>query len=153
MTTATRRCTVDQHSVDHNFIDHNSGKQTETSRILCIDDDPGMRELLNLRLGHFNVEIEQAYFGEQGYWKALQEDFDLIISDFVMPQGDGVFVVETIRQNEKTREVPVIMLTGKPLNTVRRETKLLGIDAYLQKPVEPIELIQTVISLLRLKTA
>lgn len=106
--------------------------------------------LLEMRLGQFDVEIERAFFGEQGYRLAVQDEFDLVISDDAMPHGDRAFFVETLRQNEKTSHVPVIMLTGQNLSEVRLADRLLGIDAYVQKPFQPDELTQTVSSLLGL---
>ncbi len=101
--------------------------------VLCIDDDPDVSRMIELRLRSFEVKCNRAFFGTQGIWESLCEKPDAIVLDFNMPQGRGDYVLETLRRNAKTADIPVIVLTGQP--DLEPRLKRLGAQGFLKKPV------------------
>lgn len=104
-------------------------------RILCVDDDPDISQNIQLRLSEYQVDVKRAFFGMQGFWEAITATPDLIIMDLAMPNGDGRFVLESLRNNSQTADVPVIILTGMRDKKLRSEMFKLGADQFLTKPV------------------
>lgn len=109
--------------------------------ILCVDDDPQLTAAIELRLSEYEVDVFCNFTGMQGIWRAISEKPDLIIVDLVMPQGNGEYLIECIRQNNDTASIPVIMLTGAREQRLARRMRKLGVDSFLRKPVHTDELI------------
>ncbi|MEX0611803.1 MAG: response regulator [Pirellulales bacterium] len=103
--------------------------------LLCIDDDPQISEGIRLRLRDYQVDVLSAYHGMHGFWLAMTERPDLIITDMRMPQGQGDYVVEALRSNSDTRQIPVIVLTGQRSSDVVQKVRQLDVQAFLMKPV------------------
>lgn len=119
------------------------------AKILVIDDDEAINELIkvNLELAFYNVIT--AFDGNKGYALAKQEIPDLIILDVMMPEVDGYTVAKRIRENESTKDIPIIMLTA--LNMLQNKVQgfNIGVDDYLCKPFEMEELLVRVKALLK----
>ncbi|HEY2827013.1 MAG TPA: response regulator [Pirellulales bacterium] len=109
-------------------------------KILCIDDDPAICRSLQIQLQNYAAEVFTASFGSLGYWEALVHQPDIIITDLRMPQGSGDYVVECLKRNPSTRDIPVIVLTGRRDQNLQRYLRGLGIAQYLVKPVSFDEL-------------
>jgi response regulator RpfG family c-di-GMP phosphodiesterase len=105
------------------------------SMVLCIDDDPAIATVLSLRLRSYNVQVAMAYFGQQGIWVAVTERPDVIITDLGMPQGQGHYVVECLRNRADTQDMPVIVLTGCHDKENQKRMHALGVEHYLYKPI------------------
>jgi DNA-binding response OmpR family regulator len=103
-------------------------------KILCIDDDPAICRSLQIQLQNYAVRVFTASFGSHGYWEALVHRPDIIITDLRMPQGSGDYVVECLKRNAATRNIPVIVLTGRRDPALQRYLRGLGIAQYLVKP-------------------
>ena len=120
-------------------------------RILAIDDSPDIHQLLSVRLGNLNVELQHALTGESGYDKALKEPPDLILLDVMMPDASGFEICRRLKATSETAAVPVIFLTGETYV----EQKVRGFDVgavdYIQKPFDTAELTARVRSALRTK--
>ncbi|MGL4901306.1 MAG: response regulator, partial [Shewanella sp.] len=101
------------------------------SRILLIDDDLGLSELLGqlLELEGFNLTL--AYDGKQGLAFALATDYDLILLDVMLPKLNGFEVLRALRQHKQT---PVLMLTARGDEIDRVVGLEIGADDYLPKP-------------------
>lgn len=112
-----------------------SSNSNRVARILCIDDDPEISRSIELRLGEFQVDVRRAFFGMQGFWEAMTDIPDLIIMDLAMPNGDGRFVLESLKNNQQTADVPVIILTGMRDKSCKRTMLSLGADQFLTKPI------------------
>lgn len=108
--------------------------------ILCIDDDPQIPEAIRLHLRPYQVEILSAYHGMHGFWLAMTERPDLVITDMRMPQGHGDYVVECLRNYPDTSAIPVIVLTGQHKSDVEQRLHGLGVQAVFTKPVRFDEL-------------
>lgn len=119
------------------------------AKILVIDDDIAINELIkvNLELAYYNVI--NAYDGNKGYALAKQELPDLVVLDVMMPEVDGYTVAKRIRENPATKDIPIIMLTA--LNMIQNKAQGfdIGVDDYLVKPFEMEELLMRVKALLK----
>lgn len=119
----------------------------ERYRILIVDDDPNIREVLSVLLGSEGYAVEQAENGEMALEAvSLNPFFDLVILDIMMPGLSGVEVCAKIRE---TSSVPVLFLTAKSQEQDKVEAYNEGGDDYLVKPFSQTELLMKVKSLLR----
>ena len=107
--------------------------------ILIVEDNDDVREYLKLHLKGF--EIVEALDGEEGLTKAIELVPDLIISDIMMPKMDGYALCEALRKEERTRDIPIIMLTAKATEENKIEGLASGADDYLYKPFSARELL------------
>lgn len=107
----------------------------EGATILCIDDDPGISETIALRLQPYDVEVLCAYHGMHGLSIAKTQRPDLIITDVRMPQGGGDYVIECLRNSSGTKDIPIIVLTGRQDSCLNAVTQRLGIEIVFTKPV------------------
>lgn len=119
------------------------------SKILVVDDDEAINELIKINLELFGYDVICAYDGIQGYTLAKQELPDLIILDVMMPDVDGYTVAKRVRENTFTKAIPILMLTA--LNMIEDKVKGfdIGVDDYLVKPFEMEELKVRVRALLK----
>jgi two-component system, OmpR family, response regulator CpxR len=115
-------------------------------RILAVDDDVGLTELLAEYLRPEGFTLEAVHDGESGVEKILSGGYTLIILDIMLPNLGGFEVLRKIRQYS---HVPVIMLTARDSPTDRILGLEIGADDYLPKPFEPRELVARVRSILR----
>jgi two-component system OmpR family response regulator len=119
---------------------------TMTSRVLIIDDDLRLHELLASYLRQHAFDVARALDGTAGLALLDQEPFDAVLLDVMMPGIDGLEVCRRIR---KKFEIPVIMLTAKGDETDRIVGLELGADDYLPKPFNPRELLARLRAVLR----
>ena len=103
--------------------------------LLCIDDDPQISEAIALRLRQYNVNVISAFHGMHGFWLAMTNRPDLILTDMKMPQGAGDYVVDSLRRNSDTCDIPVIVLTGQCDSQLERRMRQLGVAEFYIKPV------------------
>ncbi len=122
-------------------------------KILIVDD-----ETINLNILAFGLEeadngyeILQTHKGETALEIALEELPDLIITDWAMPGMDGIQLIKRLKENETTRDIPVIMCTGVMISSENLETAFkAGALDYIRKPVDKIELLARTRSMLAL---
>lgn len=114
------------------------------SQLLCIDDDPDISEAIAARFQHYEIDVLRAYHGMQGYWMAMTEKPDLIITDVRMPVEDGNFVIECLKGNQETFQIPIIVLTGQRDRRLASRLISLGAETVLHKPVETAVLFNAV---------
>ncbi len=113
----------------------------QQKRILCIDDEPGMIELISLILRSEDVEVVGAYGGLEGLTKLRQERPDVVLLDIMMPEMDGWEVYKEIRADDDLKTLPVIIVTARTSSfeeVIARERA--GVNDYLTKPFMPHEL-------------
>ncbi|HWB95858.1 MAG TPA: response regulator transcription factor [Bryobacteraceae bacterium] len=118
-----------------------------SSRILLVEDEPGLVLTLTDMLAAEGYSVESATDGPTGLARALNEPFDLIVLDIMLPGKNGLEVCRELRQQGK--DVAVLMLTAKTQLTDRVVGLKLGADDYLAKPFEPPELLARIEALLR----
>lgn len=119
------------------------------ARILVIDDDQAISELVAVNLEMAGYEVDQAEDGIKGQALALQIMPDLIVLDLMLPRVDGFTVCQRLRRDERTGNIPVLMLTALGQTQDKVEGFNAGGDDYLTKPFEVEELLARVRALLR----
>ena len=119
------------------------------NKILVVDDDVAINELIKVNLELAGYKVIQANDGIKGFALAKQEAPSLVILDVMMPDVDGFTVAKRIRQNEETKDTPILMLTA--LSQINDKVKgfNIGVDDYLVKPFELEELWVRVRALLK----
>ena len=117
-------------------------------KILIVDDNPSVLKLLNISLNKAGYEVIEAENGEEAFDIANKELPDLIISDIMMPQMDGLELCWMIRENSKVPIVPFIFLTSFEDAEMEIRGFRAGADEYLNKPIDRKELLQRVEDLL-----
>ena len=119
------------------------------TKILVIDDDASINELVKINLELHGYEVIQALNGTEGFALAKQEEPSLIVLDVMMPEVDGYTVAQRIRQTPEISETPIIMLTALSELKDKVSGFDIGVDDYLTKPFEIEELIVRVRALLK----
>jgi two-component system alkaline phosphatase synthesis response regulator PhoP len=118
-----------------------------SSRILLVEDEPGLVLTVSDLLSTEGYEVESAADGESGLSKAIAGKFDLVILDIMLPRKTGFEVCRELRQ--KGIDAAILMLTAKTQVVDRVVGLKLGADDYLTKPFDPAELLARVEALLR----
>ena len=125
-------------------------------KILAIDDKQDNLTIISDLLKSIIPDcfVITAQSGTEGIEKARTELPDTILLDLIMPEMDGFEVCERLKDDEKTKQIPVVMLTGIIIDAKSRVKGLeLGADAFLSKPIEGMELAAQVKVMLRIKKA
>ena len=117
-------------------------------KILIVDDDPDQREMIRSSLKEAGFEISTATNGVEGLEKARSGSPDLIILDVMMPKMDGFAVCVTLREDDTTASIPILMLTGLCSYISQLTGFESGATDYLVKPFEPEQLVSKVEALL-----
>ncbi|WML43199.1 response regulator transcription factor [Neobacillus sp. PS3-40] len=115
-------------------------------RILIVDDEIEMRQLLRIYLQQENYLVQESSNGKEAYERIISNDYDLMILDVMMPLMDGW---ETIDQVRKVSDIPIILLTAKGAVQDKVAGLSAGADDYLVKPFDEAELMVRVKALLR----
>ena len=116
-------------------------------KVLLIEDDPDIAELLELHLKDLDMNLDKAGDGESGLDKALDNDYELVILDLMLPKMNGLDVCKKIR--EKKKSLPILMLTAKSDEFDKVLGLELGADDYLAKPFSIRELIARIKAIIR----
>lgn len=117
------------------------------TRILMIEDDARLAEMVARDLGRSGLEVTGAGTASEGLARLAREPFDLVLLDLMLPDADGLDVCRRLRASGSA--VPVIMLTAKGDPTDRVVGLELGADDYLPKPFDPRELLARIRAVLR----
>lgn len=115
-------------------------------KILVVDDEERIRRLIRMYLERDDFIVEEAENGKQALEMALEDDYDAILLDIMMPEMDGIEVCEELRKKKMT---PVIMLTAKGEESNRVQGFEVGADDYIVKPFSPREVVLRVKAVLR----
>jgi DNA-binding response OmpR family regulator len=114
-------------------------------RVVCIEDEPEMIDLVRLILGRRGFEVVGANGGLEGLALVASEKPDLVLLDLMMPDMDGWEVYQRMKSDEALRDIPVVVVTAKAQSI----DKVLGlhiakVDDYITKPFGPQELLESV---------
>lgn len=118
-------------------------------KILVIEDEPSLREILTYNLRHEGFEVIAAADGQEGLRQAERESPDLLILDLMLPVVDGLQVCRQLRGNARTHDIPVLMLTARSEERDEIVGFRMGADDYVTKPFKMKPLIHRVKALLR----
>jgi len=126
--------------------------KNNSHRILCIEDEPEMIDLIRLILNRKGFEVSGANGGKEGLDSVRKDKPDLVLLDLMMPDMDGWEVYQQMKADETTRDIPVIVVTAKAQSI----DKVLGlhiakVDDYIAKPFSPQELLNSVDTVLSRK--
>lgn len=113
-------------------------------KILAVDDERHIVRLVQVNLERAGYEVVTAFDGKDALEKVASEQPDLVVLDVMMPYMDGFEVLQNLRKNPSTRDLPVIMLTAKAQDADVFRGWQSGVDCYLTKPFNPMELISFV---------
>ncbi len=109
-------------------------------RVLIIEDEKAMAEILAICLKREGYEIYIAYDGEEGLEKIRSQKPDLVLLDLILPKLDGRDLLKIIKDDEKTKDIPVVILSGMTQQWDRNIGLELGADEYIEKPLDMIKL-------------
>jgi len=118
---------------------------SHTKKIVYIEDDPEMIDLVELILNRHGFSVKGAHGGRQGIDVVRQMNPDLVLLDLMMPDLDGWDVYQQLKADDATKAIPVIVITAKAQSI----DKVLGlhiakVDDYISKPFRPQELLDSV---------
>lgn len=120
-----------------------------TKKILIVDDEPDILELISYNLKKEGFHISTALDGEEALQKVRAGHLDLIVLDLMLPGIHGMELCRILRNNPKTAHVPIIMLTARGEESDKVHGLESGADDYMTKPFSPKELIARVKAVLR----
>ena len=113
-------------------------------KILAVDDEKHIVRLVQVNLERAGYEVVTANDGKEALQQVQDENPDLVVLDVMMPYMDGFEVLQNLRRNPSTRDIPVIMLTAKAQDADVFRGWQSGVDCYLTKPFNPLELVSFV---------
>jgi two-component system phosphate regulon response regulator PhoB len=123
-----------------------------THRILIVEDEPSIAELIAINLSHAGYEVEKALQADIALNMMKDQLPNLLILDWMLPGKSGVQFAKELRANDRTKALPILMLTAKS----EESDKVLGLDSgaddYVTKPFSPKELVARVRAILRRQT-
>ncbi len=139
--------TAKQHFSTDSFYPGSSPKPKR--KILIVEDQPLISNMLKMRLEAFGYEVSTAGDGEEGVQKAYQERPELIILDIMLPRIDGYKVCQMLKSDPQYQEIPIILLSGRTPQEIEEVGKRVGANAFFSKPFEAEELLKTIKELIQ----
>jgi two-component system phosphate regulon response regulator PhoB len=121
----------------------------DSDRILVVEDEPDIRELVELHLGQAGFTVEGAERGAEALRILHEEPPDLLILDLMLPDLSGTELLRAVREERRSRKLPVIILTDKSEEVDRVVGFEPNVDDYVTKPFSPRELVLRVRAVLR----
>ncbi len=122
-------------------------------RLLFVDDEPNVLEGLHRLLRDHRKIWDMTFLPstEEAVRDCLVNDYDVIVTDFSMPGKDGLALLQTLRNTERTKDIPIVILTGSSEKELKRRALQMGATDLLSKPVDREDLLARLQSCLRLK--
>ena len=117
-------------------------------RILIVDDEVQLVEMVKMRLEAAGYEVISAYDGQDGFDKAKKDQPHLIILDLMLPKMDGYKVCGLLKNDARYSKIPIIMFTARAQEEDERLGKDLGAEEYVTKPFDPKILLSKIKELL-----
>ncbi len=117
-------------------------------KVLLVDDDPVILKLLQVNFEMEGYTVVMANDGVEGVEMARALRPDIVLCDIMMPRMDGLEVTRTLKADEATRSIPIILLSARAQAFDIQEGKSMGADDYVTKPFDPLELLERVKDLL-----
>lgn len=118
---------------------------------LVVEDSPTMRQLIVFALRRIQtLKVTEADDGVDALKKLQGNKFDILITDINMPIMDGLKLVSLVRKDETHRDIPIVIITTEGAQEDRQRALALGANAYITKPIQAPQVINTVKELLKL---
>lgn len=115
-----------------------------SKKILVVDDEEGVANLLKSCLESQSYTVDVAKDGEVGLSMAKTGEYDLILLDLGLPKRDGQSVCLELKLDDKFKDIPIIMLTGRNIEKEKEIGQTIGADEYIGKPFDLKQLIATI---------
>ena len=125
------------------------GVEQRAGRVLVVDDDPVIRQLIAVNLELEGFEVVEAEDGEDGIAKAIETRPDVVTLDVMTPRMDGWVAALRLRGDPRTSDVRIVIVTARAQRSDQERGRQMGVDAYICKPFDPQELIDVVARLVR----
>ena len=120
----------------------------DPKRILVVDDESDLVEMVKIRLEASGYEVAAAYDGQEALNSVKERKPDLIILDLMLPKIDGYKVCGLLKSSRKYKDIPIILFTARAQESDKEMGKEAGADAYIVKPFEPKVLLDKIKELL-----
>jgi two-component system alkaline phosphatase synthesis response regulator PhoP len=117
-------------------------------RILVVDDEIYIVHILDFSLGMEGYEVITALDGEEALEKAFESGPDLIVLDIMMPKMDGYETCKVLKADNRTKDIPIILLSAKGRNVDMQTGYDVGADEYITKPFSPRKLVDRINAML-----
>jgi len=118
------------------------------SKILIVDDEPDIRETIRFALEENGFQVQEAGHADEAR-KLIAEEPDLVLLDWMLPGRSGLELAEQLKQNPKTRAIPIIMISARGEEQDRVKGLDTGADDYITKPFSPREMVARVNAVMR----
>ena len=119
------------------------------NRILIVDDEPAIREMVAVALELADFDVLEAENAQRGHEIIVDERPDLVLLDWMLPSVTGIELARRLKRDETTNEIPIIMLTAKSEEDNKIQGLDVGADDYITKPFSTRELISRIKAVLR----
>lgn len=116
----------------------------EAKKILVADDEKSLVRLLRISFEIEGFHVVEAYDGEEALEKTNAEKPDIILLDILMPKMNGLSVLENLKQNPETSNIPIVILSAKITQEDKKRSSELGAVQYITKPFNPIQLVKII---------
>jgi CheY-like chemotaxis protein len=123
------------------------------AKVLVVDDEIHIIHVVGIKLRNNGFEVYTAENGQEAYEIACREKPDVVVTDFQMPLMTGLQLIEELRKNKETQEIPVIMLTARGFAIEQGQEERLRISQCLSKPFSPKELLRSIEDVILQETA
>jgi DNA-binding response OmpR family regulator len=112
--------------------------------VLVIEDDPQDWEIYGKILWYNGYDVFYAADAEEGYRLAREHRPDLILLDLMLPKVDGLSLCRRLKDDAAVRDIPIVILSGRPFSELGQTALELGCRDYLEKPISPVEVLHRV---------
>lgn len=114
------------------------------NKVLVADDEIHIIHVVAIKLRNNGYDVIAANNGAEAYDLACREKPDVVVTDYQMPLMTGIEFIMKLRENEPTRNIPVVLLTARSFSVSPEQQESLGVSACLSKPFSPKELLKTI---------
>ena len=114
------------------------------NKVLVADDEIHIIHVVAIKLRNNGYEVIAANDGAEAYDLACREKPDIVVTDYQMPVMTGLELIAKLRQDERTKEIPVVLLTARSFAVSPEQQESLGVSSCLSKPFSPKELLKTI---------
>src|SRR5215212_62332 len=132
-------------------LDSRAARAASKARVLCVDDNKLNRDLVRATLGDAGFDVTVAENGARVMEILTHEPVDVVLLDLIMPEQDGAETLRLVRNDPRFQFLPIIVLTSHRNNALRQQAIVAGADDFISYPLNRLELITRIRSLLRIK--
>ena len=113
-------------------------------KVLVADDEIHIIHVVAIKLRNNGYEVIAANNGAEAYDLACREKPDIVVTDYQMPLMTGIELIAKLRADERTKDIPVVLLTARSFAVTQEQQESLGVSSCLSKPFSPKELLKTI---------